>query len=638
MAASGPPKLKAQQSTKALRRTGKLHLDEEWTVPQRSLAYKVLHHAAFETFIGAVIFYNIIVIVAEADGKAACRTDKTAACSMLWVEVSNVALLVIYTLEALVRIYVYRGHLRHRSWDLFDITLVLFTYLDLVLTEIFPNNRMPGVQMLRIARLSKVVRGVRVVRMFPQLYSLARSFVSAMSAMFWGMVLIMFMISLVAILSVELIQPLSEDVYGDGKCSEVYDSVFSAFMLYVQTLLAGDSWGRCTMDIMDRHPHTIPFFVAALVFIQLGTTNLIMAVVLQKAKEASEQDVENRLRQVELERRNAERRLQEMCSSIDLDCDGTITLEELLEFYHTNEEMRNVFHILDIREEEIEALFNIMDKDQSGDLSYAEIVTHIVKADSNDLKRQVMMLKLQLQEVWERVRGEMQSTLRAMGQGIDALVKEILPKSRPRLSMEERIKAAKHHPESEAMDGYVDTQISLASAASSRASEQKEAPEQKAVEEKDREELRAVSGVQQPIGLSNSGVIPTSQQKLQELADMRTSASSLDDALTQARLTAFDERCHKSFQQLLDLRAEVQVAASKLAVQTDELVRILIEGRDVTASKLPNMELQQLAAPKRPGSSKLGNLGDANDGDLKQTSGADCIEAPPAVNQSWLCC
>eukprot|EP00930_Biecheleria_cincta_P046291 TRINITY_DN31924_c0_g1_i1.p1 TRINITY_DN31924_c0_g1~~TRINITY_DN31924_c0_g1_i1.p1 ORF type:complete len:370 (-),score=63.57 TRINITY_DN31924_c0_g1_i1:112-1221(-) len=234
------------------------------------------------------------------------------------------------------------------------------------------------------------------------------------------------------ILAVEFLHPVAQEVFQEGnECAVAFGSVFDAMLLLFQTLVAGDSWGRCSIDIIKAAPLTALIFAGSLIMIQIGITNLILAVVVEKAQEAHEQDVERRLREIASSKRQAERRLSEMCGHIDNNHDGTIGLPELLAFYDSSEELQDVLSTLDVRKEELTSLFHLMDSDNSGDLSYDELVNCISRADSNDLKRQIMMVKLQVQDVWERIRHSLQGLIESMSERIDVLVEHVDGKSIP---------------------------------------------------------------------------------------------------------------------------------------------------------------------------------------------------------------
>eukprot|EP00971_Amphidinium_carterae_P015120 298670-Amphidinium_carterae.1 len=43
-----------------------------------------------------------------------------------------------------------------------------------------------------------------------------------------------------------------------------------ATLIFFQTMVAGDSWGHCTISIINKHPATFLVFASALISVQLG--------------------------------------------------------------------------------------------------------------------------------------------------------------------------------------------------------------------------------------------------------------------------------------------------------------------------------------------------------------------------------
>lgn len=385
---------------------------------------RFLRHLLESTYtdglISVVILFNVIVIICETDAGANCRLDEMQ-CSVAWLRISNAVLLGFYTVESLVRLYVYRWRIRHRTQDVFDIVILLLSYVDAVVSEVVDGS-LPGVQMLRIFRISKVCRAAKVLRIFPELYVMLRGFLSAMSAMLWGCILIMLLLLMWSITAVEFLQPISIRVFDEGSdCHSSFNSVFTTTLLFFQTLVAGDSWGACSIGIIHEAPLTWILFALSLVCIQIGLTNLILAVVVEKAAEAHEEDVERKLKIIAAERKKAEQHLGMLCDEIDHDKDGVIGLQELITFAEESNELRDVLCTLDIRFDDLTNLFYLMDKDGSGDLTYEELVECISRADSNDLKRQIMMLKLQMSDVWTRLRGQVQGSMQTMDENLQVL-------------------------------------------------------------------------------------------------------------------------------------------------------------------------------------------------------------------------
>jgi len=69
--------------------------------------------------------------------------------------------------------------------------------------------------------------------------------------------------------------------------------VFEANLTFLQTVVAGDSWGYLAVPVIEREPSTAIIFVGALVTLVFGVLNLIVAVVIDVAAEHRDTDERN---------------------------------------------------------------------------------------------------------------------------------------------------------------------------------------------------------------------------------------------------------------------------------------------------------------------------------------------------------
>eukprot|EP00931_Biecheleriopsis_adriatica_P004555 TRINITY_DN106201_c0_g1_i1.p1 TRINITY_DN106201_c0_g1~~TRINITY_DN106201_c0_g1_i1.p1 ORF type:complete len:648 (-),score=125.04 TRINITY_DN106201_c0_g1_i1:12-1682(-) len=353
--------------------------------------------------------------------------DDHTACNSEVLTGLNYFFLTVFTFEAALRIFVLRMEYLLSRWDLFDFLVLLMGYVDLILSASFNDSKgVPGGLMLRLFRIARLMRATKLLRVFPELHAMVNGFFSAMSAMWWGFIMITVLLLMWSVLAVELLYSVSREVHGDThECSESMSSVFTTMLLLFQTLMAGDSWGTCSLPIIRAVPGSIFIFGGSLFTIQLGFTNLVLAVIVEKAQEARETDRQRLVEKKNKKRAEAEKKLSAMCQEIDIDQDGSITMEEFFQAYEDHEDMRECLQMLDIDKSDLECLFHLMDADDSGELTYAELIDCIHKSDTNDLKRQMMLIKLQVEDVWVRVRDHMQESLDLIVRKLDGLeVKE----------------------------------------------------------------------------------------------------------------------------------------------------------------------------------------------------------------------
>merc|ERR1740121_1500271 len=101
-------------------------------------------------------------------------------------------------------------------------------------------------------------------------------------------------------------------------------------------------------------------FAGALVCIQLGFTNLVLAVIVDKAAEARECDKEAKLQLLRAQQEESLQDWQNMM--VDMDGNGTVTLEELLDGFELDE-MKHRMQTMSVDENDMMTLFKLMDCD-----------------------------------------------------------------------------------------------------------------------------------------------------------------------------------------------------------------------------------------------------------------------------------
>lgn len=365
----------------------------------------ILRNRWFEASIQIVILFNFVVVLMETELGAQCW-QQTSSCVPIWIAVMNYLLLAIYTLEASARCYAYRWNALKNKWTVFDITIVVFGYIDLILTELVDSDLIPNANMLRVARVARLLRSARLLRFLPELHSMVRGFMHAMSAMLMGFVGILALLVFWAVIAVNFVHPVNMSLVhenSDEYCHRAFESMFRAIILLFQGLVAGDSWGRCAIPIVLEAPMTFIIFAGSLITIQLGFTNLILASIVERGAEARAADREAQASAKVARKRQAEAHLRDICEDLDTDEDGLLTLQELLQGYTDNEHFKSCMVMLDISQEEMTDFFSVMDADNSGEVSYEEFIAYIHRAGSNDVRNQLMYMEMQMNEMMKRL-------------------------------------------------------------------------------------------------------------------------------------------------------------------------------------------------------------------------------------------
>eukprot|EP00439_Symbiodinium_sp_Y106_P010572 s2376_g1.t1 len=339
----------------------------------------------FETFMGMIIIFNICLIVYEANQDAQCHpeyTDNWSECPFRGemvplLGIGNYVLLVLYSIESCARAFAERERFLCNLWNVIDLVTVLLGWMSLLLQNIINPN------LLRLSRLVRVLRAARVFISIPEFYLLVSGLYSSFKAILFGSFMLLSTIVVWAIIAVEVLHPLTAKLtfvseFCQGReCQLRFRSVYSAGLTLFQQVVAGDSWGEISIPLLEEHPETSLVLFPIMVSISLGVMNLILAVIVERATEARENDQDRKLKKKDQERSKNMIEFALLCNDMDADESGSLSLDEMLKGYDNIEAFSKLMQIMDIRREDMETIFHVLDSDLSGEVSYFEFCQHL---------------------------------------------------------------------------------------------------------------------------------------------------------------------------------------------------------------------------------------------------------------------
>ena len=209
---------------------------------------------------------------------------------------------------------------------------------------------------------------------------------TCMKALIWSFVFCFVIMTVWAMLMVELVHPIVQDMSFEGcdSCKTAVSSVMQANLLLFKTVIAGDSWGDIAVPVILTRPDTAFIFVGSLLTLVFGVLNLIVAVeiwlnsnvcgftdfpatlagrcqhvwgwecgaaeVVDTFAEAREQDVLNLAEEMDQSVEDDRRNLHKLFNRIDTDGSGKLTLEELIEGARRDPELQSRLRVMDIDE------------------------------------------------------------------------------------------------------------------------------------------------------------------------------------------------------------------------------------------------------------------------------------------------
>jgi len=333
--------------------------------------------------------------------------DKMADCptaggqQLKWLYPTNMAMLILYSVEALLRLFVERMGFFRSRWNCLDFIIVFLGWLNVILSSVM-NSKFAFLRFFRIARLLRVLR---IFIAFRELYLLITGLWGAMKTIAWGGLMLFSMLTLWSIVVVDFIHPWNTMInYEDcDRCHSGFQSVMESSLTLFQQIVAGDSWGQISVPLILERPWTAFILISIMMTISIGLMNLILAVIVERAAEARTKDIENRLKEKEQEQAKQKSKLLSLCKDMDSDGNGTLSLEEFLFAYENAVDFRTALELMDIQREELKSVFKIVDTDGSGDVSYMEFCDQLHQIQTRDTRTMLTFIKLNVSELRDRV-------------------------------------------------------------------------------------------------------------------------------------------------------------------------------------------------------------------------------------------
>jgi voltage-gated sodium channel len=362
---------------------------------------RILHAPLFEHLMAVVIILNFVVVILDTD------YDASGEDAPVWVDVCSWGVLITFVLELILRVFTYRGEFPLERWNVFDFIIITLDF-TMSLIGLFGSGfiNLSGLRILRLARLARVTK---IVQVFPELRLMLAGLAGAMHAILWGTVLLFTVLLIWAVMAVQFIHPINEElVYmGCERCPRAYESTFQAALTFCQQIVAGDSWGRVTVPVIEESPATGLFFAGVYLSVGLALLNLILGVVVNVATEERERLLAEMAAERDVQRLEAHDALKRMCSEMDEDGNDELTMEEIKHGYDHNEAFRTVLTKMEIGRSDLDIVWTILDSDKSGTITSSEFVTQVYKMKSSDTQFMLAYIKFYITEIKDKLKQDL---------------------------------------------------------------------------------------------------------------------------------------------------------------------------------------------------------------------------------------
>ena len=213
---------------------------------------KALHWKHTQRIITFVIILNAAVLGILTD-----RTLSVEEISLL--EMIDKACLVIFTVELIAKLLVYRRSFWSEGWNIFDFVIVLSSI-------IFISSSVSVIRAFRIFRLLKALAE------FPELQILVSSMLKAIPSMSWALLLLFIIFYIFGVFGSTMYGDTFPELFGD-----IGGSMFTLFQV-----MTFESWATAVArPIMEIYDYAWIYFLIFILLTAITLLNVMVGIVVE---------------------------------------------------------------------------------------------------------------------------------------------------------------------------------------------------------------------------------------------------------------------------------------------------------------------------------------------------------------------
>lgn len=418
-----------------------MRVPSEWTVGEfcscrgrrqdlstwQNVAMCILNHPAFDCFIGVVILLNAATIGVGLEfsnrdtsdrrrlgaskaaplGIYAASTDPLTAEQITLMKVVSVLepiFLVIYLLELLLRFYAFRLSALKDNWIRFDLVMVVTGIVtDWIVVPLAGNTSSVNfILVLRTARLLRLARAVRLMSRFKELWMLVRGLFHSATTMLHTVALLGIVLYMFGCAGHELLANHSL-AQVDGPFKDCVDTYFRTLGLTLLTLVqfvTDDNLVYVYRPLILADWTLLFYFMPLMMIVTIVLMNLITAVIVNSAMEASAEDKETVKLQAEEKRKKQVKQLRRVFLRLDQDKSGQVSRDEVTGMDQDDLELIKTLCQI---ENPLE-LFDALDVDGSGEIDIDEFCDGIWRISISKTPMEVKKIEKHAQQLSDRMK------------------------------------------------------------------------------------------------------------------------------------------------------------------------------------------------------------------------------------------
>jgi voltage-gated sodium channel len=229
------------------------------TLRQRVLA--LVEAPAFQRAIIALIVLNAITLGLETSSAFTAQNGG-------WLGIIDAAVLAVFVLELLLRLFAHRLAFFRDPWSVFDFAIVAIALV-------------PSSGAFSVLRALRVLRVLRLISMVKSMRSVVGALLAALPGMGSIAALLSIVLYVAAVMATKLFGTVAPDYFGD-----LGGSLFTLFQIMTM-----EGWADIARAVMVEMPLAWVFFLVFILVSTFTVLNLFIAVVVNAMQEQVAADI-----------------------------------------------------------------------------------------------------------------------------------------------------------------------------------------------------------------------------------------------------------------------------------------------------------------------------------------------------------
>lgn len=344
-----PPRT-VKPTKKTLATLGAQVMSEKWI---KEPPLKAFVKEKLDLPIGCVVLANVVLMIIHSqwvgistDVSLGIIESSETIFSEAFFDITEYIFFGIYLVDLLVRITVLRSEWYYDPkrgpmyMNVFDAFLVLLNFIELLVLPYLDSGATPelNTNQIRLIKLTRVFRTLRIVKtlsMLRQLRHLVATCIASIGALFWSLVLLLFLKLIFALMlsqTMQLYIQSPQENYEDRLLMNNWYGNFARSMYTFFEITYSGGWPLLVRPVLEKVSvwYAVPFllYVTLVVF---ATLRIVTALFLKETLSTAANDAEM---VIEDSRRFAlqyQKKLEELFRLVDDDSDGHLTAEEFVQ-------------------------------------------------------------------------------------------------------------------------------------------------------------------------------------------------------------------------------------------------------------------------------------------------------------------